>query len=218
MPIRVMIADDHAIVREGLKALLARWAREITIAGEASDGKGLLELARKKPADVYVLDIAMPGFNGIETAARLLRLDKNAKIIFLSMYNDRPTVQKALEAGAQGYLLKENAGEDIVKAIRAVYGGGYYLSAPLSGFMLEKLHAAPGPGGLKGEPSSRLTPKEREIIQLIAEGLADKEISRRLNISGNTVHAHRNNISRKLDIHKQTDLVRYAIKEKIAVV
>lgn len=217
MPIRVMIADDHAVVREGIRALLARWSREITIAGEASDGKELLELARKKPADVYVLDIAMAGFNGIETAARLTRLDKNAKIIYLSMYNDRPTVQKALEAGAHGYLLKENAGEDIVKAVRAVYGGGYYLSAALSGFMLERLHAPFGTG-LKGGVSSRLTPKEREIIQLIAEGLADKEISRRLHISGNTVHAHRNNISRKLDIHKQTDLVRYAIKEKIVVV
>jgi two-component system NarL family response regulator len=217
MPIKVMIADDHVIVREGIRALLSKWTRELAIIGEASDGKGLLELARKKPADVYVLDIAMPGLNGIETAARLLRLDKNAKIIYLSMYNDKPTVQKALEAGAHGYLLKENAGEDIVKAIRAVHGGGYYVSAALSGFMLDRLHRAPGPG-LKGEPASRLTPKEREIIQLIAEGLADKEISRRLHISGNTVHAHRNNISRKLDIHKQTDLVRYAIKEKIAVV
>lgn len=217
MPIKVMIADDHSVVREGVRALLARWSREITVSGEASDGKGLLELARKTPADVYVLDIAMPGLNGIETAARLLRLDKNAKIIYLSMYNDRPTVQKALEAGARGYLLKENAGEDMVKAIRAVYDGGYFLSAALSGFMSDMRRPAAGPG-LKGEPSSRLTPKEREIIQLIAEGLADKEISRKLHISGNTVHAHRNNISRKLDIHKQTDLVRYAIKEKIAVV
>ena len=217
MPIRVMIADDHAIVREGLRALLEKRVKEMVIVGEASDGKELLELARKKPADVYVLDIAMPGLNGIETAARLLRLDKDARVIYLSMYNDRPTVQKALEAGAHGYLLKENAGEDIAKAIRAVHGGGYYLSAALSGFMLDRLHAAPR-AGLKGDSSCRLTPKEREIIQLIAEGLADKDISRRLNISGNTVHAHRNNISRKLDIHKQTDLVRYAIKEKIVVV
>lgn len=217
MPIKVAIADDHAIVREGIRALLARWSREITVAGEVSDGKSLLELAAKAPADVYVLDIAMPGLNGIETAARLARLDKNARIIYLSMYNDKPTVQKALEAGARGYLLKENAGEDIVKAIRAVYAGGYYLSAPLAPLMPELLRPASGTA-LKSEPSSRLTPKEREIIQLIAEGLADKEISRRLKISGNTVHAHRNNISRKLDIHKQTDLVRYAIKEKIAVV
>ncbi len=217
MPIKVMIADDHAIVREGIRALLAKWSREITIAGEAADGKSLLELARKTPADVYVLDIAMPGLNGIETAARLLLLDKKAKIIFLSMYNDKPTVQKALGAGAQGYLLKENAGEDILKAIRTVYGGGYYLSYPLSAFMAELLRPVPL-AGLKSQSSSRLTPKEREIVQLIAEGLADKEISRRLRISGNTVHAHRNNISRKLDIHKQTDLVRYAIKEKIAVV
>ena len=216
MPIKVMIADDHAIVREGIRALLAKRLEEIVITGEASDGKALLELARKNPADVYVLDIAMPGLNGLETAARLLRLDRNARVIFLSMYNDRPTVQRALETGARGYLLKENTAEDISKAIRAVYGGGYFLSAPLSGFMLDRAHAAPGQS-LRGEASARLTPKEREIIQLIAEGLADKEISRRLKISSNTVHAHRNNIARKLDIHKQTDLVRYAIKEKIAV-
>lgn len=211
MPIRVIIADDHAIVREGLKALFEKLGREITVSGEASDGRELLEVARKKPADIYVVDIAMPGLNGLEAASRLLRLDKQAKIICLSMYNDNSTVQKALGAGVRGYVLKENTGEDMVKAIRAVNRGGYYMGSSLPEFV-------PGarPQGGRG-PANKLTPKEMEIVQLIAEGCADKEIARKLKISINTVHAHRNNISRKLDIHKQTDLVRFAIKEKIAV-
>jgi DNA-binding NarL/FixJ family response regulator len=207
MPVKVIIADDHAIVREGLKALLEKRAGEIVVYGEASDGMELLELAGKKAADVYVVDIAMPRLNGLETVSRLLRLDALAKVICLSMYNDRPTVEKALRAGARGYLVKEKTAEDIVKAIQTVARGGYYLTASVAAFM-------PAAGG--GEPA-RLTPKEREIIQLIAEGLADKDISRKLKISRNTVHAHRNNIARKLDIHKQTDLVRFAIKEKIAI-
>lgn len=210
MPIRVIIADDHAIVRDGIKALFEKFGREITVCGEASDGRELLAMARKKPADVYVVDIAMPGLNGLEAAARLLRLDKQAKIICLSMYNDNSTVQKALGTGVRGYVLKENTAEDMVKAIREVNRGGHYMGASLQEFG----SYGRGTSGL----SDRLTPKEREIVQLIAEGCADKEISRKLKISINTVHAHRNNISRKLDIHKQTDLVRFAIKEKIAAV
>jgi len=214
MPVKVIIADDHAIVREGLRALLEKFGREIIISGEASDGKELLELARRKPADVYVIDLAMPRLNGIEAVSRLLQLDGGARVICLSMYNDRPTVQKALEAGARGYLVKEKTAEDIVEAIQTVARGGYYLTASVSAFMPG---AGPALRGAGNGDSGRLTPTEREIIQLIVEGLADKEISRRLAISRNTVHAHRNNIARKLDIHKQTDLVRFAIKEKIAL-
>lgn len=216
MPINILLADDHAIVREGIRALLESRGKEIVIGGEASDGKEALELAAKKPADVYVLDIAMPRLNGLEAALRLLKTDKNAKIVCLTMHNDRVLLQKALEAGVRGYVLKENTSEDLVKAIIAVSRGGFYFSASVRGLM---------PAGIpferRGVPrnsAGSLTPKEREIIQLIAEGQADKDISRRLKISCNTVHAHRNNIARKLDIHKQTDLVRFAIREKIAVV
>lgn len=206
MNISVTIADDHAIVRQGLRALLEK-AGGITIRGEACDGKELLELAAKKPSDVYIIDIAMPRLNGLEAASRLLRSDSKSGVIFLSMHSDRAMVRKAMEAGGRGYVLKENTAEDLVRAIQAVSRGGSYFSA-----------AVPEPGSPDpGSPVCRLTSKEREIVQLIAEGLADKEISRKLKISANTVHAHRNNISRKLDIHKQTDLVRFAIKEKITV-
>ncbi|MDA8132480.1 MAG: response regulator transcription factor [Elusimicrobia bacterium] len=210
MPINLIIADDHAIVREGIRALLEKMGRDIVIRGEASDGKEALELAKKKPADVYVLDAAMPRLNGLEAASRLLREDKKAKVILLTMHNDPGLVRRAMEAGVRGYVLKENTSEDLVKAIRAVSRGGTYFS----------VSATQEPGGKSGREAgdaSRLTPKEREIVQLIAEGLADKEISRKLKISANTVHAHRNNIARKLDIHKQTDLVRFAIREKIAI-
>lgn len=212
MPIKVIIADDHALVREGLKLLLAKSARDIVVTGEAADGRAFLELARKKPADVYLLDIAMPGLNGIEAAARLLRHDRTAKIIFLSMYDDKPTLEKAVKAGAKGYLLKECAGDEVARAVREVHRGGHHLSGPLHGPVLETLKER------TREPSASgaLTSKEREIVQLVAEGLANKQIARELKISANTVHAHRNNIALKLNIHKQADLVRYAIKEKIA--
>lgn len=215
MPIKVMIADDHALVMQGLKLLLEKNSRNIVITGEAADGKKLLELARKKPADVYLLDIAMPGLNGIDTAARLLRADKTAGVIFLSMYDDRPTVEKAMKTGARGYILKESAADELIKAVHEVYRGGYYLSPALHGFMAGGLQSRPGAGD-KPANAGQLTSKEREIVQLIAEGLANKQIAADLKISANTVHAHRNNIARKLNIHKQTDLVRYALKEKIA--
>lgn len=214
MPIKVFIADDHSLVVECLKPLLEK-NRDITVTGTAADGKEFLELARRKPADVYLLDIGMPGLNGIDAAARLLRSDKTAKIIFLSMYDDRPTVEKAMKTGAKGYLLKECAADEVLKAVREVHGGGHHLSAALHGYAAETLRNA-GRVPLKPAGSSPLTSKEREIVQLVAEGLANKQIARELKISANTVHAHRNNIAHKLNIHKQADLVRYALKEKLA--
>ncbi|MDD5208737.1 MAG: response regulator transcription factor [Elusimicrobiales bacterium] len=214
MPIKVIIADDHSLVMEGLKLLLEKNARDIIITGEVPSGKKLLELARKKPADVYLLDIAMPGLNGIDTAARLLRSEKDAKIIFLSMYDDKPTVTKAMKTGAKGYLLKECAADEVIKAVREVHKGGHYLSPALHGFMTETLQGRAADAS-EPAPAGQLTSKEREIVQLIAEGLANKQIARELKISANTVHAHRNNIARKLNIHKQTDLVRYAVREKL---
>lgn len=214
MPIKVIIADDHSLVVECLKPLLEKNG-DITVTGTAADGKKFLELARRKPADVYLLDIGMPGLNGIDAAARLLRSDKTAKIIFLSMYDDRPTVEKAMKTGAKGYLLKECAADEVLQAVREVHGGGHHLSAALHGYAAETLRNA-GRAPLKPSGSCPLTSKEREIVQLVAEGLANKQIARELKISANTVHAHRNNIAHKLNIHKQADLVRYALKEKLA--
>jgi len=205
--IKVILADDHRVVLEGIKAVLEQTAKDIRVVGTALDGNQVLELARRAPADVYVLDVAMPALNGLETAERLLREDPRAKIIMLSMYDDRPTVEKALRLGVKGYLVKESATEEIAQALRAVWRGELFLSPSIADF--EPRAAPRRPAG------ESLTSKEREIIQLIAEGLGNKQIARRLGISDNTVHVHRHNIALKLDIHKQTELVRYAIKAGI---
>ena len=213
MPIKVIVADDHAVVREGIKALLGQNPDDILVIGEAATGKELLAIAQRTPADVYVLDIAMPYLNGLETTARLLRKDKKAKIIMLSMYDDKATIEKALQAGARGYLIKESASEDIARAVHEVYRGKYYLSPSIA--ITNLLSESSEKSRMPKSRSERLTSREIEIIQLIAEGWGNKQIAYKLKISANTVHVHRHNIAVKLDIHKQTDLLRYAIKEGI---
>lgn len=209
--IRVLIADDHPVVIEGLKAVL-KAAHDIIVSGEARDGVKALALARKFPPDICVFDISMPLLNGLEAMARLLRDRASAKVIILSMHDDRPTVEKALLAGAMGYLVKETAAEEVTRALRAVHRGKRYVSQSLSGLL------SPGatrkPRGRKA--SSVLTPKEREVVSLVAEGLSNSGVAARLRIRVGTVHVHKRNIFHKLDIHKQTDLVRYAIREGLA--
>lgn len=210
MPIKVALADDHAIVISGLKAVLEK-SHGIIVSVEAANGRQLLELARKNPADVYVLDIAMPQLNGLDAAAQLLAADRKAKIIILSMLNDPSTVRKALGMGVKGYLVKESAPEEIVAAVKAVQTGRKYITPSVA----QVLSNRPAPSAGTDSPGDSLTSRERVIIRLIAEGLSNKEIAAQLKLSSHTVHTHRNNISRKLDIHKQTDLVRFAIQHKI---
>ena len=215
MNIEVILADDHAIVRDGIKALVARKGEDIKIIGEASNGKEVLELAMSNPADVYVIDAAMPILNGIETIERLRKIDKNCKIIILSMHDDRSFVEKALKYGANGYILKESATDEIIHAIREVYTDKFFLSPKISRFIVD---------GFLGKRYTKeqgrdvvdLTKREKEILQLIAEGFTNKEIAIQLKLSLNTVHVHRNNIMKKLDIHRQADLVRYALKEGLS--
>jgi DNA-binding NarL/FixJ family response regulator len=215
MSIEVILADDHAIVRDGIKALVARKGEDITVIGEASNGKEVLELAKSNPADVYVIDAAMPILNGIETIERLKKIDKNCKIIILSMHDDRNFVEKALKYGANGYILKESATDEIIHAIREVYADKFFLSPKISRFIVD---------GFLGKRYTNehdkevvdLTKREKEILQLIAEGFTNKEIAVQLKLSLNTVHVHRNNIMKKLDIHRQADLVRYALKEGLS--
>jgi len=188
---------------------------DIEVTGEAANGNEVLKMAKKTPADVYILDISMPVLNGIETANRLIRMDPKSKIIMLSIHDSRIFVEKALKSGARGYLSKESATEDVIQAIREVYLGRYFLSPAISKFVvngfLDKIHHYK-----KYKKVVHLTAREKEILQLIAEGFANKEISVKLNLSLNTVHVHRKNIMQKLDIHKQANLVRYAIKEGLS--
>lgn len=214
-PIRVLLADDHTVVIEGLKAVLKKTAPDIVVCGEARDGRRALALARRSQVDVYVFDISMPGLNGMEAMARLLLEDAGARVIMLSMHDDRPTVEKALRAGAKGYLVKESAAEEIVRALRLVHRGQYYFSPSVS-----ELLAGSGRrstlAAVKKIRSSGLTAKETDVVRLLAEGLGNKQVAAKLAISESTIHVHRRNIARKLDIHKQTDLVRYAFREGLA--
>ena len=211
MSIRVLIADDHPIVRDGLRFCIERWGGDIEIAGEARDGMEVLQLAKKHPIDVFILDVAMPLLNGLETTRSLLQEQATAKIIILSFHTTRGVVEEALRAGARGYLTKETAGQHIVEAIRQVAVGRSYLSPDVAQFMVDL--AFKGRKGRMNRRSDTLTARERRVLQLVAEGKTSKEIASLLSLTTNTVHAHRKNLMAKLDVHKQTDLVRIAIRE-----
>lgn len=213
--IRVLLADDHSVVIEGLKAVLKKTAPDIVVSGEARDGRRALDLARRSPADVYVFDIPMPVLNGLEAMSLLLHSDPEARVIMLSMHDDRPTVEKALRAGAKGYLVKESAAGEIARALRVVHRGNRYLSPSVSALLETPSLGSPRKAGNKRD-WSLLTAKETDIVRLIGEGIGNKQIASKLSISCSTVQVHRRNISRKLDIHKQTDLVRYAIREGLS--
>lgn len=210
---KIVLADDHAIVRNGVRAVLETLGKDLEIVAEVSNGKDLVEYAQKNPADVYVVDISMPVLNGIEAVERMVKNNPDTKVVMLSMYDDRVSVEKSLKAGAKGYIVKVSAADEIVDAVEEVAAGRFYLCSKVSKYIVQ---------GFLGKTSSRkrdatgLTPKEKEVLQLIAEGYSSKQIAKTFNLSLNTIHVHRNNIMKKLGIHKQAELVRYAIKEGIA--
>ena len=216
MSIRVGIADDHPVVRDGLRLTIERSGKDIVVVGEASDGMEVLNMAATSRADVFILDITMPNMNGIETARELLKRSPAAKIIMLSLHDTKAMVEEALAAGARGYLTKEMVTRTVVEAVAEVHAGHYYLCPRIAHFVVE--------AGLMGNRGSRkrgaapvaLTGQERKVLQLIAEGRSNKEVAARLDVSVNTIHAHRNSVMAKLNIHKQADLVHYAIKAGIA--
>ena len=215
MSIKVVLADDHAVVIDGIKAVVSRKAKnDIEVIGEASNGYEAIEMAKKNLADVYVLDITMPQLNGIDTAKEILKIHPNVKIIILSMHDDKILVEKALKNGVKGYVLKDNATEEVINAIKEVYKDGCYLSPKISKYLVQEFLIR---DYLPAENDvSLITPREREILQLIAEGLSSKEIAKKIDISFNTVLRHRSNIMQKLAIHTQAGLVRYALKEGIS--
>jgi len=213
--IKVILVDDHEIVKEGIRAFLKRKGKDIMVIGEATNGEEVLEMARNNPADVYIIDIAMPTLDGVETVKRLKEIDSNCKIIIFSMYDDEAFVTEALQYGAMGYILKEEMAEEIIFAIRDVYINKYYLSQKISKFVI-KGFLGKGDHSGQNKKETILTKREIEVLQLIADGFNNKEIATHISRSVNTVHVHRNNIMKKLNIHKQADLIRYAIKEGIS--
>ena len=210
MTIRVLLADDHKIVREGLMSLLEN-EPDIDVVAMADNGRTAVQLAGELKPDVAVLDIAMPEMNGIETTRRISSDDPEIKVLALSMHSARRFVTEALAAGAKGYLLKDCASEELVRAIRTVAADETYLSPKVAGVIVKDYLKHSQETTLSAE--SFLTNREREILQLIAEGKSTKEIAFKLAVSIKTVETHRQQIMKKLNLHSVAELTRYAIRE-----
>lgn len=212
--IRVLLCDDHALMREGVKALLVR-EPDIEVVGEASDGLAAIREAERLKPDVILMDVAMPGLGGLEATLELRTRLPSARILVLTQYDDREYVHRFLRAGAAGYLLKKAVGGELLTAIRAVASGQSFLYPPIAAQVLEDyvLQKTRGDGDARpGEdPYERLTAREKQVLKLIAEGNTSRKIGELLCISVKTVMGHRTNLMEKLDVHNQTELVRFAV-------
>ena len=209
---QLVLADDHHVVRRGLRALLEARA-DFTVIGEAGDGLEAAELVERLQPDVLVLDLMMPSLNGLEVTRRVRRRSPHTRVVILSMYADEAYVVEALRAGAEAYVLKESTSDELVQAIQEAAAGRRYLSSPLSQRAIqayvERAEAAPL------DPYETLTSREREVLQLAAEGHANAEIAARLSISPRTVETHRTHLMRKLGLHTQAEMIRYALRKGI---
>lgn len=216
MTIRVLIADDHTIMRAGLRSLLEK-EDQIEVVGEAENGRRAVQLAIEHEPDVVVMDVSMPDLNGIEATSQVLASLPEAKVIALSMHTDKRFVMGMLRAGASGYLLKDCASQELASAIVSVASNKKYLSPDIAGVVIEdSLY-----GGLqeeKGTISSMLSAREREVLQLIAEGWSTRQIASHLYVSVKTIETHRRQIMKKLDLHNIADLTKYAIREGLTSV
>jgi len=211
MNIRIMLADDHKIVREGLAGLLAKKGFEII--GEAETGHEAVRMARELEPDVVLMDVSMPELNGFEATRQILADNSHIRVIGLSMHSDKRFVTKMLKAGARGYLRKNCSSDELVHAIRTVAAGEFYLSQKISNLMVQDFIRTETRSEAEGQAA--LTSKEAEVLQLIAEGMPTKEIAERLSASVKTVEKHREHIMSKLNIHSIAELTKYAIREGI---
>lgn len=213
MSISIILADDHELVRQGLRALLES-RPDFTVISEAGDGREAIEMVERLCPDVVVLDVEMPNFNGIEAARVISSQAKGTRILALSMHTERQYISEMMAAGAAGYILKKSAIDELETAIRKVYAGKMYCSPSLVSTVMEDYAdrlSHSGQGGLK-----QLTPRETEVLRMIAEGRNTKEIAHALEVSIKTIETHRLQIMRKLDIHNIVDLAKYAIREGLA--
>jgi len=207
---RILVADDHRIIREGLRALIER-QEDMEVVAEAGDGREAVRLVGELSPEVVVMDIGMPDLNGIEATRQIVRESPATKIIGLSMHSDRQYVGGMLEAGASGYLLKDCAFEELVGAIRTVLANQTYLSPAIANIVVQK-YVRQVPSTTQST-QAHLTPREREVLQLTAEGKSTKEIARVLHVSVKTVETHRRNIMGKLGVHSVAELTKHAIRE-----
>jgi len=211
MSIRVLIADDHKIMLAGLRSLLEKQA-DFEVVGEAENGRKAVQMVQEKTPDVVVMDVSMPDLNGMEATKQIIESLPETKVIALSMHSDKRFVMGMLRAGASGYLLKDCASQELANAIFQVAGGKKYLSPEITGVIIDNVLQ----GGSSEElttVSSVLSAREREVLQLIAEGWSTKQIASHLYVSIKTIETHRRQIMKKLDLHNIADLTKYALRE-----
>jgi DNA-binding NarL/FixJ family response regulator len=212
-PIRILLADDHTVVRKGLRLLLESQPG-LTVIAEAADGRAAVSLAEQDPPDVVVMDVAMPTLNGIEAARQITAKLPQTAVVFLSMHSDESYVLKALKAGARAYLLKDSAEHDLIQAVHAVTQGKSFFSPAISKMMMEDYMRELQERQIE-DTYELLTTREREVLQLLAEGKSNKEVAAVLNLSLYTVETHRGNILQKLNLHSGAELILYAIRKGV---
>jgi two-component system, NarL family, response regulator NreC len=203
--IKILLADDHTIVRQGLKLILSAHP-DLQVIGEAANGKEAVELAAKLKPDIVLMDVAMPELNGIEATRKMVEANSRLRVLVLSMHKEAVYVREILRAGARGYILKDAIDTELLNAIRSVAGGDGYISPAVSGALLNDYRKD------VTDPVDLLSPRERQVLQMIAEGKTNKEIATQLNLSVYTVDSHRGKIMEKLNLHSTGELVRFAIK------
>jgi len=211
--IRILIADDHGIVRKGLRLQLEQ-NNDFEVVGEATEGREAVRMAEELLPDVVIMDIAMPNLNGIQATTQVVKKNPQIGVIILSMYSDETYLMRTLAAGAKGYLLKDSADVDLHRAVEVVAQGKPFFSPAIADTLLEDYMRQLQQGGLQ-DSYDLLTEREKEILQLLAEGKSNKDVAGILNLSTNTVETHRTRIMQKLDLHSTADIVLYAVRKGI---
>jgi two-component system response regulator NreC len=211
--LRILIADDHGIVRKGLRLQLEQHGN-FEVVGEANDGREAVRTAEQLAPDVVIMDIGMPNLNGVEATTQILKQRPQTGVIILSMHSDEGYLRRALAAGAKGYLLKDSADVDLYRAVEAVANGKSFFSPAIANTLLEDYMRQLQQRGLE-DSYDLLTDREKEVLQLVAEGRSNKEVATALNLSTATVETHRTHIMQKLDLHSAADIVLYAVRKKI---
>lgn len=212
-PIRILLADDHGVVRKGLRFLLQR-SQEMEVVGEAGDGREAIAKAEELNPDVIIMDIAMPHLNGIAATAQIIKRNPKIGVIILSMYSDETYLVRALTAGAKGYLLKDSAENDLIRAVQAVSEGRPFFSPVIAQALLDDYMRHLQQRDLE-DSYDLLTDREKEVLQLLAEGRSNKEVASLLNLSLYTVETHRAHLMQKLKLHNTAEIVLYAVRKKI---
>jgi two-component system response regulator NreC len=209
----LLIADDHGVVRKGLRLLLEQY-EELAVIGEAADGREAVRLAEELKPDIVIIDVAMPLLNGIDAAAQLLKNDAGRGVIILTMHADEAYLLRALDVGVKGYLLKETAEQDLLRAVKVVSQGRPFFSPAITETLLEDYMRVVKQQGLS-DTYELLTSREKEVLQLLAEGKSNKEVAAILDLSLYTVESHRTNLMQKLNLHNTAEIVLYAVRKNI---